>query len=126
VNGVDRVYAILPFVVLVVLGAAFVFVFRERAAARRARTERRIVESDVSTPLRNVVASQRRWWWSPWPWAAVCVAAIVLGYIVWPGLYAVPALLLPVAWLGRPRRERPIDPRANGHAKRDGPGSLAR
>ena len=125
-NGVDRVYAILPFVVLVVLGAGFAFVFRERATARRGWTERRIVEADVATPPRDAVTTGRPWWRGAWPWIAVCAVSVVLGYVVWPGLFAVPVLALPVAWFRRPRREHPVDPRTNGHAKRErGPGSFA-
>jgi hypothetical protein len=129
VSGVDRIYAILPFVVLVLLGAAFAFVFRERAATRRAWTERRIVEPDVARPSRDPIRHRRAdgrrpWWGSPWPWFAVCAVSIALGYVLWPGLFAVPLVVLAVAWFRRPRREPPIDPRTNGHAKRDGPGSF--
>jgi hypothetical protein len=125
VSRVERIYAILPFVVLVVLGAAFVVVFRERAAARRAWSDRRVVESDLATPPRNPVAATAPWWRSMWLWvAAACVTSLALGYVLWPGLLAVPAVVLPLAWLRRPRRERPVDPRANGHATRGGPGAF--
>jgi hypothetical protein len=56
----DDVYAVLPFVVIVVLGAGFWAVFRQRAAARRASPAKRIVEPDLSTPVRDA-PRHRRW-----------------------------------------------------------------
>jgi hypothetical protein len=48
----DLVYSVLPFVVIVVLGAGFWVLFRQRAAARRARSPR-VVEPDLATPVRD-------------------------------------------------------------------------
>lgn len=121
------VYTVLPFVSLVVLGAGFTVLIRQRAAARRAEAERRLVEPSLSAPPRDArpsgagSADGRPWWGSPWLWLGVCTVSVVLGIAVWPGLLAGAFLVLPFAWVSRPRRHTPMDPRANGHAKRGDP-----
>jgi hypothetical protein len=73
----DDIYAVLPFVVIAVLGSGLWVVFRQRAAARRASSAS-IVEPDLATPVRDAPHPRRRW-----------------------------------------RRGPRMDPRTNGHAKRD-------
>lgn len=116
------VYAVAPFVSLVVLGAGLTVLFRQRAAARRAGAERRLVEPGPSVPPRDTVsAGARPWWGSPWLWLGVCTLSVVLGIAVSPGLFGGAFLVLPFAWASKPRRRESMDPRTNGHAKRGGP-----
>ena len=42
---------------------------------------------------------------------------------VWPGLFGGAFIVLPFVWIRRPRREPRMDPRTNGHARRDGTAS---
>jgi ABC-type Fe3+ transport system permease subunit len=103
------VYAILPFLTMATLTVGFVIVFRQRAKTRRALGRR------GARP-----APPRPWWRQPWAWIAIVLIAVVLGTLVWPGLYALALVDVPVVWLARPRRAPTIDPRSNGHAHRDG------
>jgi hypothetical protein len=43
---------------------------------------------------------------------------------VWPGLFGGTFFFLPFIWVWRPRRGRDLDPRTNGHEKREDPTSL--
>ena len=104
------VYAILPFLTMAVLTVGFVIAFRQRAKARRALGAR---------PGRSTTPT-KPWWMQPAAWAGVVVLALVLGTLVWPGLYALGLVVVPVAWRARPRRTPRVDPRSNGHAHRDG------
>jgi hypothetical protein len=135
VSGLERIYAVLPVVVLVFLGAGFVLVFRERAAARRVWTERRIVDPDLAAPPRDPPRSPTRPWASPWLWLGVGVGSAAFGLALWPGTFGASLLFLSVlgavlslmAWTVRARRlrrEHPVDPRSNGHARRDDPRSF--
>jgi hypothetical protein len=118
------VLLVLPFVVAVALGVGFLLLFRERAAARAVRRRRaELAEPDLATPLRDPRPPERPWWGNPWLWLLVCVAFIVLGIFVWPGLFGGTFLFLPFIWIWRPRRGREVDPRTNGHGSRD-PSSL--
>ena len=45
---------------------------------------------------------------------------VVLGLVVWPGLLGGIFLFVPFVWLSRPRAPV-VDPRSNGHARREGP-----
>ena len=110
------IYEVLPFVTTVALGLGFLVVFRQRAAARRA----------LPTPMRKPRSrsrerrvSDRPWWGNPWVWVGVCAVSILLGLLVWPGLFGGVVFILPFIWIGRPRREPPMDPRTNGHTTRD-------
>ena len=103
------VYAILPFLTMAVLIVGFVVVFRQRSKTRRSLGAGR---AGVSPP--------RPWWLQPWVWLATVLVAVVLGTFVWPGLFALALVAVPVAWRGRPRRTPTVDPRTNGHAHRDG------
>ena len=116
----DLVYAALPFIVLVALGAGFVVVFRQRAAARREWSSRRLVEPDLGAPPRDARRMSRPWWTSPWLWVAACAVFVVLGVWVWPGLFGGTFLFLPLIWVWRPRRQPRVDPRTNGHSTRGG------
>ena len=107
------VYAILPFLTMAVLTFGFVVVFRQRAKARRAALA--AVPGSAHRP-----GLLRPWWAHPALWLAVVVAAALLGSFVWSGFYALAVILVPIAWLRRPRRQPTVDPRSNGHAHRDG------
>ena len=107
------IYAILPFITIAALGLGFLVVFRQRAAARRA------LPPAPASPHPRPHRPDRPWWGNPWLWVGVCAVSIVLGLIVWPGLFGGVFLVLPFVWVGRPRREPPMDPRTNGHTDRD-------
>jgi hypothetical protein len=62
-------------------------------------------------------------WANPWLWLAVSAVFLVLGIFVWPALFGGVFVFLPLVWLSRPQSST-MDPRANGHEKRDGGGSL--
>lgn len=117
------VLLVLPFVVLITLGAGFFLVFRERAAAQDVLRQRALAEPDLATPLRDPQPPERPWWGNPWLWVLVSLASVVLGIFVWPGLFGGMFLFLPFIWVWRPRR-RDVDPRTNGHGSRVDPGSL--
>jgi hypothetical protein len=112
------VYAVLPFVTIVALGVGFVVVFRQRAAARRAAPGPAAAEA-VPPSGRTTEHMDRPWWGNPWLWVGLCAASILLGLLVWPGLFGGVVIVLPFVWIGRPRREPTMDPRTNGHTKRD-------
>lgn len=118
----DLIFAALPFVVLVALGFGFWVVFRQRAAARRGWAGGRLVEPGLAAPPRDVRGAGRPWWGNPLLWLAICAVFFVLGIVVWPGLFGGAFLFLPFVWVARPRR-RDVDPRTNGHSKRDGSAS---
>ena len=121
----EVVFVALPFIVSIVLGIGFLYVFRERAAAREVlRRRAQLAEPDIATPLRDPQRPERPWWGNPWLWVGVCLVFVVLGIYVWPGLFGVTFLFLPFIWVWRPRRGRDVDPRTNGHAKRQDPSSL--
>jgi len=111
----DTVYVVLPFIVIVALGTGFWFVFRERAAARRQALDRRLSEPDLATTPFVRGGPGRPWWGSSWLWLALCAAFLVLGIVVWPGLFGGVVLFLPFVWVFRPRRGPGMDPRTNGH-----------
>ncbi len=119
----EVVIVALPFVVSIVLGVGFLFVFRERAATREVLRRRALAEPDLGTPLRDPQRPERPWWGNPWLWVGVCLVSVVLGIYVWPGLFGVTFLFLPFIWVWRPRR-RDVDPRTNGHGSRVDPGSF--
>jgi hypothetical protein len=124
VDARDVVVLILPFVVAIALGLGFLLVFRERAAAvEEVRRRAQLAEPDLATPLRDPHPSPRPWWGNPWIWLAVCVAFVLLGVFVWPGLFGGTFLFLPFIWIWRPR-QRDVDPRTNGHGSRTDPRSL--
>ena len=52
-------------------------------------------------------------------WVAVCAISLILGFVVWPGLFGGAFIVLPFVWIWRPRREPKMDPRTNGHTSRD-------
>lgn len=109
------IYAVLPFITIVALGAGFFVVFRQRAAARR----------EMATPPRAPAARpprksmDRPWWGNPWLWVGVCAVSILLGLYVWPGLFGGVVLVLPFVWIGRPHHGPEMDPKTNGHTTRD-------
>jgi hypothetical protein len=118
----DLLFVIAPLVVLALISVGFVSVFRrgwrmDRAAFRRAV---RIVEPDLVTPPRNPPPPTRPWWGSPWLWIGVSTAFVVLGLALSLGFFAGVFLFVPFVWLSRPKAST-MDPRSNGHAKRDGP-----
>jgi hypothetical protein len=113
------VYAVLPFVTIVALGVGFVVVFRQRAAARRAAAPGPAPAPAVPPPARTTRHVDGPWWGNPWPWVGLCAASILLGLLVWPGLFGGVVIVLPFVWIGRPRREPRMDPRTNGHTRRD-------
>ncbi len=101
------IYAVLPFVTMVVLAFGLYVVFRQRHLARQARSA-----SEPPPP-------PRPWWANPVLWIGVCLVSIVLGVLWWPGLFGITLILIPFVWIRRPRREPPLDPRSNGHSNRD-------
>ena len=120
----EVILVVLPFVVAITLGFGFLLVFRERAAAQEVMRRRaQIAEPDLATPLRDPRPMERPWWGNPWLWVGVCLVFLVLGFFVWPGLFGFSFFFLPFVWVWRPRRTE-IDPRTNGHAKRQDPSSL--
>ena len=119
----DQLLLLLPFVTAVALGFGFWVVFRERAAARRSAAGR-LVEPDLAAPPRDPRPPDRPWWGSPWLWLAASGVFLVLGVVVWPGLFGGTFLFLPFIWIWRPRRSRDVDPRTNGHGRRGGSGSI--
>ncbi len=120
----ELVFVLLPFITAAALGAGFFAVFRERAAARRSWGNRRLVEPDLAAPPRDPVPRDRAWWASPWIWLVACAVFLVLGIVVWPGLFGGTFLLLPFVWIWRPRRTPRVDPRSNGHGSKGGSGSF--
>jgi hypothetical protein len=118
VSLTDAAYLVLPFVVAFALGFGFVLVFRQRAAMRRAGAAGRLVEPDIAAPPRDPPPAGRPWWGNPWLWVGVCLAFVVLGVFVWPGLFGGTLLFLPFVWIRRPRSAPTMDPRANGHTTR--------
>ena len=110
------IYAILPFVTIVALGVGFVVVFRQRASARRAL---RAHTGSLPPPPPPRPALDRPWWGNPWLWVVICAVSILLGLLVWPGLFGGVVVVLPFVWIRRPKREPPMDPRTNGHTTRD-------
>jgi hypothetical protein len=118
----DLLYVVLPFVTLALLSFGVVYLYRrrwrmDRAAVRRAA---RMVEPDIVTPPRDPRPPPRPWWGSPRLWVAVSVVFVLLGIFVWPVLFGGVFLLVPFIWLSRPQAST-MDPRSNGHAKREGP-----
>jgi hypothetical protein len=112
------IYAILPFVTIVALGAGFLVVFRQRAAARRALPPP-MQAAATRRPRAPTAAGTRPWWGNPWLWVGLCAVSILLGLLVWPGLFGGVVFVIPFVWIGRPRREPRMDPRTNGHTERD-------
>ena len=120
----EVVLVALPFIVSIVLGVGFLYLFRERAAAREVlRRRAQLAEPDLATPLRDPRPTERPWWGNPWLWIGVSIGFVVLGIYVWPGLFGGTFLFLPFIWVWRPRR-RDVDPRTNGHGSRVDPDSL--
>jgi hypothetical protein len=118
----DLVFVVLPFVALALFSIGFVVVFRrrwrmDRAALRRAA---RLVEPDLITPPRDHTQPRRPWWANPWLWLAVSTLSIALGVWAWRGFFGGAFLFVPFLWLSRSKTPT-VDPRSNGHAKRDGP-----
>jgi hypothetical protein len=119
----DLLLVALPVVVLVGLLAVAVVVVRHRRDADRAAARRaaRLVEPDLVSPPRDPTPPARPWWGNPWLWIGVSAAFVVLGLFVWPGLFGGAFLFIPFVWVARPKPDR-MDPRTNGHAKRDSVG----
>ena len=119
----DDLLLVLPFITAAALGLGFFVVFRERAATRRAGA-RRLVEPDRAAPPRDPEPRERPWWGSPWLWLGACAVFLVLGFVVWPGLFGGTFLFLPFVWIWRPRRRSEVDPRTNGHGRAGGSGTF--
>lgn len=118
----DLLYVVLPFVVLAALSFGSVLILRrrwrmDRAAMRRAA---RLVEPDIVTPPRDAPPVAYPRWANPWLWVGVSAAFVVLGFLVWPALFGGVFLFIPFAWRSRSKPPT-MDPRSNGHAKREGP-----
>lgn len=116
-------FAAIPIVLLTTLGILAATVVRRRRDADRAAARRaaRLVEPDLVSPPRDPAPPDRPWWGSPWLWIGVSAAFLVLGLVVWPGLFGGVFLFVPFVWVARPKPDR-MDPRTNGHAKRGGVG----
>ncbi|MDP9300280.1 MAG: hypothetical protein M3P43_05210 [Actinomycetota bacterium] len=114
------IYAFLPFVTTVALGLGFLIVFRQRAAARRVTREQGPMHAAIAgSRARERSLPEQPWWGNPLFWVAVCAVSLVLGILVWPGLFGGVFIVLPFVWIWRPRREPRMDPRTNGHTSRD-------
>lgn len=85
----------------------------------------RIVEPDLAAPPRDAPPPGRPWWGNPWLWLVVAGAFLVLGVVVWPGLFGGTFVFLPFVWVWRPRRRRTVDPRTNGHGSRGDAGTFS-
>jgi hypothetical protein len=111
-----------PFAAIAVASVAAVFLFRWRWRMDRASLLRaaRLVEPDIVTPPRDAPPLPRAWWGRPLLWIGVSAVFVVLGVVVWPGLLGGIFLFVPFVWLSRPRAPT-VDPRSNGHARREGP-----
>ena len=114
-------FVVLPLVVLALISAGFVMVFRrgwrmDRSAFRRSA---RIVEPDLVTPPRDPPPPKRPWWGNPWLWVGVSTLFVILGLVLWLGFFGGVFLFVPFVWVSRPKASM-VDPRSNGHAKRDG------
>lgn len=111
----------LPLLVLglLVIGALAAVRRRWPPRARDALRAARLVEPDLVTPPRDRPRIRRPWWGNPWLWVGVSAAFAALGLLVWPGLFGGVFLFVPFVWVGRPKPDR-MDPRTNGHGKRDG------
>jgi len=121
----DLIIVALPFIVAITLGVGFLLVFRERAAVQDTiRRRAQLAEPDLATPLRDRKPAERPWWGNPWLWLLVGVVFVLLGLYVWPGLFGGTFFFLPFIWVWRPRRGRDVDPRTNGHEKREDTSSL--
>ena len=118
----DLVFVVLPFAALALFSIGVVMLFRRRWRMDRASLRRaaRLVEPDIITPPRDPARPHRPWWGNPWLWVGVSAAFVVLGALVWPGLFGGVFLFIPFVWLSR-SKEPTVDPRSNGHAKREGP-----
>lgn len=84
------------------------------------RRAARLVEPDIVTPPRDAPPANLPWWANPWLWVGVSAASLVLGYLVWPGFFGGAFLFVPFVWVSRTKSPT-MDPRSNGHAKREGP-----
>jgi hypothetical protein len=116
----DLILFALPFIVAVTLGVGFLVLFRERAATHETlRRRAQLAEPDLATPLRDPKPTVRPWWGNPWLWLLAGAGFILLGIFVWPALFGGTFFLLPLIWVWRPRRRREVDPRTNGHGRRD-------
>ena len=118
----DLLYVVLPFLVLGALSIGSVLILRrrwrmDRAAMRRAA---RLVEPDIVTPPRDAPRATYPWWANPWLWVGVSAAFVVLGFLVWPAFFGGVFLFIPFVWGSRSKAPT-MDPRSNGHAKREGP-----
>jgi hypothetical protein len=114
------VYGVLPFVTMVVLGAGLYVVFRQRTAARRNGIPGALAEPGLASPPRGRrTRPGRPWWGNPLLWLGFCLVFLVLGLTVWKGLLGGVFLFLPFVWVWRPRTERRMDPRTNGHTSHD-------
>ncbi len=107
---------LLPLALLGLLVGTFVVVLRRRSWMPAAK----LAVPDLGAPMREPRDVERPWWGNPWLWAGVSGVFVVLGIFVWPGLFGGAFLFLPFVWIRVPRRGRTMDPRGNGHAKRDG------
>jgi hypothetical protein len=118
-------YSFLPFVVLIALGIGVGVVFWQRVSTQRVLAGRRMVEADLAAPPRDAPARPGRpWWGNPWLWLVVCGVFVVLGLVVWRGLFGGTVVFLPFVWIWRPRRAPVVDPRTNGHSRRGDTGSF--
>jgi hypothetical protein len=122
VDRADLVFVVLPFVALALFSIGFVALFRRRWRMDRAavRGAARLSEPDIVTPPRNPGPQRRPWWMNPWLWVGISSASVVLSLVVWRGLLGGVFLFVPFVWLSRPKAPA-VDPRSNGHAKREDP-----
>jgi hypothetical protein len=130
----DAIYIVLPFVVIVLLGAGFWLVFRQRGAWRRETQRRNVAGSglaSVGAPRPDVpptgASLGRRptgmpWWSHPLVWLAIAATFVLLGVFVTPRLFGGVIIFLPFLWIGRWPRRAPRRPDAsqNGHRRPDG------
>jgi hypothetical protein len=118
----DLLYVVLPFVVLGAMSIGFALMMRRRWRMDRAamRHAARLVEPDIVTPPRDATPAAYPRWANPWLWVSVSAAFVVLGVLVWPAFFGGVFLFIPFMWISRSKPPT-MDPRSNGHAKREGP-----
>lgn len=118
----DVFFVVLPFMALALFSIGFVVLFRRRWPMDRATMRRaaRLVEPDIVTPPRDREQQHPPWWGNPWLWVGISAVSVALGLTVWRGLFGGVFLFVPFVWLSRSRAPT-VDPRSNGHSRREGP-----
>ncbi len=65
-----------------------------------------VLGAGLISTMRRHTPGGRPWWGNPWLWVGVCGISLVLGLLVWPGLFGGVFVFLPFVWI-RTSRRRP-------------------